>query len=135
MRTWLLVSVGCICAALAGCGQAGESDAARRVEVRFATALAARDGTKACAQLSGMTVEALEEQEQAPCEQAVEELGLEPERVAGVHVYVTQAQVVYDDGEFALLDRGPDGWRLSAIGCRFEHGKPHDRPATCAAES
>jgi hypothetical protein len=121
--------------AAAGCGQSEDRDQVRDVAARFATALANDDGAVACEQLSDATIETLEQQEQAPCAQAVTELALDRGAVTRVRVYVTGAQAVYDDGGIVFLDRARDGWRLSAVGCRFEDGKPQSRPATCEAES
>lgn len=38
-------------------------------------------------------------------------------------------------GESVFLDKGPDGWKLSAIACKVEDGKPRDRPLDCEVEA
>jgi hypothetical protein len=43
--------------------------------------------------------------------------------------------VTLSSGETAFLDQGHEGWRLSAIGCEPENGKPADRPYDCELES
>jgi len=134
-RTTTLLAALLAVAALSACGQSDDRDQVRDVAARFASALADDDGAVACAQLSDAAAQTLEQEERAPCEQAVTELGLDPGAVAKVRVYVTNAQAVYASGERAYLDRSSDGWRLSAVGCRFEDGKPRSRPATCELEA
>lgn len=123
------------CAVVVGCGQSDDRDEVRGVAALFAAALADGDGASACAQLAPATVEALERQERRPCAEAIGALGVGGGAVEQVRVYVTNAQAVFGGGEVAFLDRTRAGWRLSAVGCRFEDGKPRDRPATCAVES
>jgi hypothetical protein len=65
---------------------------------------------------------------------AVRELTLRGRRVLRARVYITNALVDLDGGERAFLGREPGGWKLSAVGCRFDEGKPRDRPADCEAE-
>lgn len=136
LRTATTALLAAVCAvALSACGQADDRAQARDVAARFAAALADGDGAAACAQLSEAAVAALEQQESAPCARAVTGLGLDPGAVGQVRVYLTNAQAVYASGERAYLDRAADGWRLSAVGCRFEDGKPRSRPATCELEA
>ncbi len=130
----LLVAAACA-VALSACAQSDDRDQVRDVAARFSAALADGDGAAACGQLSAAAVEALEQDEREACAEAVTSLPLEAGGVAQVRVYVTNAQVVYASGERAYLDRSADGWRLSAVGCRFEHGKPRSRPATCELEA
>lgn len=131
----LILVVLVAAAAFAGCGQSEDRDQVRDVAAGFATAVAEGDGEAACRLLGEATVEELEQQEGEPCRSAVLQLRLDPGAVAKVRVYVTNGQAVYDTGESSFLDRGADGWRLTAIGCRFEDGKPQSRPATCEAQS
>lgn len=128
----LLVAAGLLSG---GCGQADDRRAVRDVAQAFGAALERHDGAAACALLTDPLVTELESQERAPCAQAVLDLGLTPAPVTGSRVYVTSGQVELADGETAYLDRARAGWRLSAIGCRFEQGKPQDRPATCEAQA
>lgn len=135
MRTSCLIALVLASAAtVAGCGRAGERDEVRDVAARFSAAVADGDGAAACRQLSGSAQAELAQQEGEPCASAVLRLGLRPGAVARVHVYMTSAAATYASGEWSFLDRDRAGWRLSAIGCRFEDGKPRSRPATCAAD-
>jgi hypothetical protein len=135
VRSLLGIAAALAAAALTGCGQSGDRDQVREVASRFAAAIADGDGPAACEQLSEATMEALEQQEGSACPTAIGKLRLDGGDVAHVRVYVTNAQVVYGSGESAFLDRGRAGWRLTAVGCRFDDGKPRDRPATCELES
>jgi len=120
--------------ALGGCGTADDRDQARAATERFLAALRAGDGTRACAQLAPDTVAALEQQESKPCRQAVRSLQIHGGRVLRTRVYITNAIVDLSGDEHAFLGREPTGWKLSAVGCRFDKGKPRDRPADCEAE-
>jgi hypothetical protein len=121
--------------ALAACGQSGDRAAARSVTEAFLAAYEAGDGADACAQLSSDTRTAVESQEQAACARAVTALDLDGGAVARVEVYVTNAKVDLTTGESAFLSEESDGWRLSALGCRPNDGKPADRPFECELEA
>ena len=116
-------------ALLAGCGTSDDQRQATATTVRFYAALRAHDGAAACAQLSEETVKSLEQQESKPCRAAVRSLRLPGARVLHTRVYITNAIVDLSGGEHAFLGREPAGWKLSAVGCRFDKGKPRDRPA------
>jgi hypothetical protein len=119
----------------AGCGTGDDRREVRAVTQRFFTALAAHDGAQACAQLSEDTAKALEDQAKSSCREAVTELDLSGSRVRAVQVFLTSARVDLADGESAYLDRARVGWRLSAVGCRAQEGRPRDRPLECEAEA
>jgi hypothetical protein len=119
---------------LAGCGTGDDRDQAQATTERFYAALRAHDGTRACAQLSQDTVSSLEQQASKPCRLAVRDLQLKGGRVLRTRVYITNAIVDLSADEHAFLGREPTGWKLSAVGCRFDKGKPRDRPADCEAQ-
>ena len=119
---------------LAGCGTSDDQEQARAATERFYAALRAHDGAAACAQLSPDTIRSLEQQESKPCRRAVRSLQVGGGRVLRTRVYITNAIVDLSGGEHAFLGREPTGWKLSAVGCRFDEGKPRDRPADCEAE-
>ena len=86
---------------------------------RFHAALEERDGDAACAELSQHTAGELEQEEEMPCEEAVLELELPRGGSATrVGVYVTSASVDLVEGSTTFLNEGPDGWKVSAAGCR-----------------
>ena len=134
-RLGLTLSVLAIVATAAGCGRADDETTARAVTDRFLAAVESGDGEQACTQLSPDTRAELEKQEQRPCRDAVTELELEGGSVARVQVYVLNAMVELSSGEAAFLDEGEEGWRLSAVGCKPQGGKPADRPYDCELES
>jgi hypothetical protein len=120
--------------ATSGCGQDGAAATARSVTDRFMTAVESGDGEVACAQLSPETRGQLESEEQRECREAVTELRLEAGSVTRVRVYALNAMVELSSGEAEFLEQGGEGWRLSAVGCEPQAGKPADRPYDCQLE-
>lgn len=117
---------------LAGCGTADRERDAAAVAERFHAALEARDGEAACAELNPETASKLEQQEKKPCEDAILALELPTGgAVVDVRVYVTSAFAQRAEGGSAFLDRGPDGWSVSAAGC--EPTAP-EQPYECELE-
>jgi hypothetical protein len=120
-----LALTACLCA---GCGASDRAPDATAVVERFQTALEARDGGGACAQLSEEAAAMLEQQEASPCEQAILTLDLPTGGApAGAKVYVTSASVSLAQGGTLFLDEAADGWEVSAAGCRpTAPGLPYD---------
>jgi hypothetical protein len=127
-----LPAVLVLAALAAGCGAADHApDVAATVE-RFQAALDSGDGELACEQLDEDTASKLEQQQGAPCEQAI--LGLELPAggtPASTSVYVTSASVTLDVGGTLFLDEAADGWQIAAAGCRPTAG---DLPLDCELE-
>ena len=112
----VLALVACFCA---GCGASNRAPDAAAVAERFQTALDARDGEAACAELSEQASSKLEQQEDSPCEQAILALELPTgTAAANTSVYVTSASVSLTQGGTLFLDEAPEGWQVSAAGCR-----------------
>ena len=118
--------------ASAGCGGGADAAGVRAVAERFGAAV--EDGERACAQLSPQTRAQLEKQEQRQCREAITGVRLEPGTVTRVQVYVLNAIVELSNGEAEFLEQGKEGWRLSAVGCTPQKGKPRDHPYDCQAE-
>lgn len=116
---------------LGGCGTSDDRDQARGVVTRFYTALDAHRPQVACAQLSNAAVQVLEQQEGRSCARAVGSLDLQGAPIVATNVYVTSAKVDLRGGESAFLGRESDGWKLNAVGCKPQDGKPRSRPLTC----
>lgn len=135
LRIPLAIAFASAALALAGCGRGDDVAAAQAVAERFFSALQSGDGEQACAQLSPDTRAELESQEQRSCREAVTELQLEGGRVVRVEVYVTNAKIDLSSGEATFLDQGEEGWRLSAVGCTAEDGKPADHPYDCELQA
>ena len=114
--------------ASAGCGAGDREDDAAAAAERFHSALARDDGRAACAELSEEARNTLEQQEQAPCEQAVLEIDLpRGAAVTGARVYMVSASVALRGGAVTFLNEGPVGWKVSAAGCLpTEPGHPYD---------
>jgi hypothetical protein len=128
----LLLLAGAL--SLSACGTADDRAQARAAAQRFFADVGRSDGTGACAELSQAAIKQLVQQEQAPCRQGVGRLDVAPAGITRVEVFVTNAKVDLDNGASAFLDRSPDGWKLSAVGCRPQ-GKPADRPYDCELEA
>jgi hypothetical protein len=120
--------------ALTACGTADDRVQARGTVQRFLADLGRGDGAGACGQLSQDTIKQLIQQEQAACAKAVTGLKVTPGAVTRVQVFVTNAKVDLSNGASAYLDRSPDGWKLSAVGCRPD-AKPADHPYDCELEA
>jgi hypothetical protein len=122
-------------ALLAGCGTSDDARQADRVVQRFYQALGAHRGGAACAQLGSDTVKQLESQSGQSCSSVITRLKISPGPIVATHVFATSAKVDAGSGESAFLDREPEGWRISAAGCKPREGKPRDRPFDCEAEA
>ena len=118
--------------ALAACGTGDRGSDVAAVAERFHAALERGHGRAACAELSPETASKLEQQEKKPCAEAI--LGVDLPK--GVSVHETE---VYERSAFAslgrdgaeFLDEGPDGWTISAAGCR---PTAPDQPYECELE-
>ena len=105
--------------ALAGCGADDRADDAAAVAERFHAALESGDGQAACEELSEETASKLERHEKKSCEEAI--LGLELPKggtVAARRVEMRSAYAGLAEGSADFLDEGPEGWKISAAGCR-----------------
>jgi hypothetical protein len=129
------VVIALIALVLAGCGTSDDAAHARAVVERFYDAVRHDDGETACAQLSAAAAGAVASQSSEPCASAITSLGYEGGAVARAEVYLTSARVQLDSGESAFLDRGPEGWRISAVACRPLQGPPTEVPMECEAEA
>jgi hypothetical protein len=118
-----------------GCGGGGARADVRAVSDRFLRALEAHDYAAACTALSRQARAQLEDEEGKPCAEAIGGFGLQGSAVRRVQVFMTDAKADLQDGDSLFLSNGTDGWRLDAIGCRPQGGKPADRPYDCALEA
>lgn len=129
------IVLGALVALAAGCGTSDDRDQARGVVERFYDAVRHDRAQDACAQLSAATVEELESQTGQSCRGVIMRLEYVGGAIVDVRVYITNAKVDLSGGESAFLNREPEGWKLTAIGCKPEDGKPRDRPFDCEAEA
>jgi hypothetical protein len=118
--------------ALAGCGRAGDRASVRSVTESFYAAARAHDGTRACRWLSAGARQALEQDQSSSCAQAVDHLKLSGGATRRVEIYSTNADVALSGGDIVYLETTPQGWRISAAGCR---NPAYATPATCQVQS
>jgi|SRR4051812_41173359 hypothetical protein len=129
-----VAALGLALALCAGCGGGARTDV-RSVSERFLLALGEHDGAAACATLSEQARTQLEDDEGKPCADAVTGLGVQASSVGRVQVYMINAKADLADGDSLFLSDGQDGWRLDAVGCKPQGGKPADEPYDCALEA
>jgi hypothetical protein len=122
-------------AALVGCGTSDDRAEARGVVERFYDAVRHEDGDAACALLSDAARKAVESQSGEACAAAITRLDYAGGAIARAQVFVTSARVDLGGGESAYLDRGADGWRISAVGCKAQEGLSSEVPMDCEAEA
>jgi hypothetical protein len=118
--------------ALAGCGRAGDRASARSVAESFYAAARAHDGARACTWLSAGARQALEQDQSSSCARAIAHLQLSGGAARRVEVYSTNAAVALRGGDVVYLETTPQGWRISAAGCR---DPAYATPATCEVQS
>lgn len=136
MRT--LIPVACVlfaAALLTACGTTDDQEQARATVERFYDAVRRDDAGAACNELGENTVKELESQTGQSCEGVVTRLDYAGGAIVSTQVYVTSAIVDLRNGESAYLDREPSGWKLSAVGCKPEEGRPKHRPLDCEVEA
>ncbi len=121
--------------ALTGCGTSDDRDQARATVERFYEAIRTGDSEAACNELGESLFEQVESQTQQSCRGVITRFEYEGGSIDRVEVYVTNAKVDLDSGESAFLSRESSGWKLSAIGCKAEKGKPADRPFECEVKA
>jgi hypothetical protein len=117
----LALAVGALLS-LSGCAGLQRSE----VE-RVATSFEDRDGDPAarCDLLMPTTRAAVEEQEQAPCAEAIDALPLPGGEVREVHIWGDEAQVRLE-GDTLFLSETSSGWRVAAAACSPQPNQPYD---------
>jgi hypothetical protein len=118
--------------ALAGCGRSGDRARVLSVAESFYAAVDGHDGARACTWLSADARQSLEQDQSEPCARAVEQLKLSGHTAGRVEVYSTNAAVALRSGDVVYLETTPQGWRISAAGCR---SPAYAKPATCELQS
>jgi hypothetical protein len=107
---------------LSGCSSAQEADAGR-VASTFADP--SGDPEARCALLAPATLAVLEEDESAPCAEAIAELPLDAGEVRSVEVWGGDAQVKLV-GDTVFLTETGSGWKVTAAACRMRTDAPYD---------
>jgi hypothetical protein len=113
---------------LAACGTGGRERDVAAVSESFHAALRSGDGKAACDAVSEETRSKLEQQEKKPCDQAILSLQIPKSATIAVrHVEITSAYIGLAGGNADFLDEGPEGWKISAAGCKpSSPGQPYD---------
>ena len=113
---------------LVSCGSGGRASDAAAVSESFHAALRSGDGSAACDEVSEETRSKLEQQEKKPCDQAILSLDIpKTATIAERRVEITSAFIGLAGGNADFLDEGPDGWKISAAGCKpSSPGQPYD---------
>jgi hypothetical protein len=130
----MTITVLAVALTVSGCGRGADRATVGKVTDTFFAALGSGDGDRACEQLGPETRSALEQQEKSDCRDAVTKLQLDAGSVTRVEVDVVNATVELSSGESAFLDKGQEGWRLSAVGCKPLGGQRADGPYDCELE-
>ncbi len=113
--------------ALSACTGPG-TDQAAQVADAFERA-AVSDAGKACDLLASRTRDEVEKSAQQPCADALGQDDLpDPSPLLSVEVYGHDAMVRFDN-DTVFLARFPDGWRVTAAGCR--PGPSDEKPYDC----
>jgi uncharacterized protein YceK len=112
---------------VAGCGSVDQrADAAAGAATRLLTAIAAHDGTTACALLAPDTASELAEAQGSPCAEAILQQDLPaPGPVTASAVYGQWAQVRLS-GDTMFLAVFRCDWRVVAAGCTPRNDRPYD---------
>jgi hypothetical protein len=126
-----VAAIALLALALSGCGTGGSERDARGSAERFLGAFERHDGAAACAELSEETVSEVERSEKKRCEEGILSEDVSPAPVVGVQVYIHSAEAKLRGGEAVFLDLTPQGWKVSAAGCKPQPGKPYQ----CEVES
>jgi hypothetical protein len=109
---------------LVACTPSARPDDASRVAVRFAAAVAGRDGSQACSLLTQKARESVTGATNATCAAAVLNVQERGTGVGQVEVWGDAAQVQVGTDVVFLLHL-PDGWHVSAAGCVPQPSAPY----------
>ena len=121
-RRAALASAAAAALVLTGCSSA-ERPEVERVATQFEDS--SGDAAERCRLLMPKTREQLEDQQQAPCEEAIGNLPLRGGEVERVEVWGGDAQVRLS-GDTVFLSRTPSGWRVAAAVCSPRPEGPYD---------
>ena len=121
-RTGVLLAAGAVGLLVTGCS-AAERPEVERVASQFEES--SGDAGARCDLLMPKALERLEEQAQAPCEEAIGDLPLDGGEVQRVAVWGGDAQVRFS-GDTVFLSRTSTGWRVAAAVCAPKPEGPYD---------
>ncbi|MFF0001191.1 hypothetical protein [Streptomyces avermitilis] len=112
---------------VAGCGSAGERSAdVRRAVGRFENAVDQGDAAGMCAALAPGTAQELESSQKSRCVKIIgDEAVPAGGQIRSVDVYGHQARAVLAR-DTLFLSQFPGGWKVVAVGCTPQPGKPYE---------
>ena len=121
-RSRVLLSVGLLALLVSGCSSA-ERPEVERVATQFEDT--SGDAQARCGLLMPRTLEQLEEQSEASCTEAIQDLPLEGGEVSRVEVWGGDA-LVEVGGDTLFLTKASAGWRVAAAVCSPQPEGPYD---------
>ncbi len=121
-RSGALLATGAVVLLGSGCSSA-ERPEVERVAVQFEDS--SGDAQARCGLLMPRTLEQLEEESEAPCAEAIQDLPLQGGEVSRVEVWGGDA-LVEVGGDTLFLTKAADGWRVAAAVCSPQPEGPYD---------
>lgn len=119
------LAVSALALMLSACSS-NRSAASSSVAERFYQAVAADNGSAACALLAPPTLHEVEQSEGKPCADALLDEDIPAGgAVTALHVYGTEAQVRMSN-DTAFLAEFDDGWKVMAAACTAKGELPYD---------
>ena len=119
-----LAAVTVVLVGIAGCGKSAGDASARRATTEFFTATAAHQNQRACADLAPQAAQGLATSDSG-CAKQIGELKLAGGTIRTVRIWGDRAQVVLS-GDTVFLVHLPQGWKITAAGCRRQPKGPYD---------
>lgn len=125
----VVIATGLVLYSAIGIARSSDDPAAGRTVADFAAALDDDDGARACALLTAEAQDAVESSRRKGCDQGIVELRrfIAP---GGAPAFVNRAEnsaiVTTTEGDAYFLDKTPEGWRLSSLGCDEIKDKPYE---------
>jgi hypothetical protein len=118
----VLLASGVLALLVSGCSSA-EQPEVERVAAQFEDA--SGDAQARCGLLMPRALEQLEEESEAPCTEAIQDLPLQGGEVSRVEVWGGDA-LVEVGGDTLFLTKAADGWRVAAAVCSPQPEGPYD---------
>ena len=121
-RNGVLLASGVLALLVSGCSSA-EQPEVERVAALFEDS--SGDAETRCGLLMPRTLEQLEEESEASCTEAIQDLPLQGGEVSRVEVWGGDA-LVEVGGDTLFLTKAADGWRVAAAVCSPQPEGPYD---------
>lgn len=122
IRSGVVLASGVLALLVSGCSSA-EQPEVERVAAQFEDS--SGDAEARCGLLMPRTLEQLEEESEASCTEAIQDLPLQGGEVSRVEVWGGDA-LVEVGGDTLFLTKAADGWRVAAAVCSPQPEGPYD---------